>query len=209
MALLDDFGMVEASPEGSAVKHRGVEVCNGLFGVRKKWVESADGVCRQVLRLICNLTPTNALQRHYAGEASTMGYPIFWTQLVLLDGEVMLLASEDQVGSFHCYALPPIWRPYLSLIAGTSFLDRLEPLDCEAHRRLIENHPQTPVDPAYNMRLGKPLHFQELGEARTWHSIYVDNFDAGFGQPSPSQEVLRDAHDQAGLRRALSLCGPG
>eukprot|EP00971_Amphidinium_carterae_P321153 6383478-Amphidinium_carterae.1 len=157
MALLADLGMVEASPQGSAVKHSGEEVRNGLFGVHKKWVELADGVRHQVLRLICNLTPTNALQCHYPGEASTMGYPILWTQLVLLDGEVMLLASVDQVGSFHCYALPPVWRPYFVLdrrcspgvLSSTACYPRfrivpmgwIQAVDVvqEAHRHLIEN----------------------------------------------------------------------
>eukprot|EP00971_Amphidinium_carterae_P332151 6466168-Amphidinium_carterae.1 len=60
--------------------------------------------------------------------------------------------------------------------------------------------------------MGRPLLHQDLSSDRAWHSIHVDNFDAGvilsetaalqqFGQPLASQVIVQDAYAQANLER--------
>ena len=67
-------------------------------------------VTKQVLRLIINLVPTNALQKQFWGEAREMGYPGLWPMICLCDDEIMVMPGEDQKGCFHLYLIPEAWR---------------------------------------------------------------------------------------------------
>ena len=88
----------------------------GMFGVPKGHsLTLDDGQVVEILRLIINLTPTNALQRQFKGQSRTMGYPGLWPHLVLQDHELMVFYSEDQKACFHLYEIPAPWRGYFVL----------------------------------------------------------------------------------------------
>ena len=79
------------------------------MGVHKAF-HTQDGERKRILRIIANFTPTNALQRHHKGAASTMGHPGLWPHMVLLKDEIFPVYSDDQVACFHCYVVPRVWR---------------------------------------------------------------------------------------------------
>ena len=51
--------------------HNGKPIVNGMFGVKKagKEIKCADGVVRDVLRLIINLVPSNDIQIPWEGDS--------------------------------------------------------------------------------------------------------------------------------------------
>ena len=105
-----ELGLVEPEVESETVRFRGQPVYNGAFGVHKKFVNGA-----RVLRLIINLTPTNALQHQFKGQSRTMGYPGLWPHLILQDHELMVFYSEDQKACFHRFRVPSAWRGFFVL----------------------------------------------------------------------------------------------
>ena len=54
--------------------------------------------------------------------------PVFtqWSQLQLMEQEVLLLSSEDMSCAFYLFALPTAWLPYFALDGRLSESSRLE-----------------------------------------------------------------------------------
>ena len=79
--------------------HNGEPLLNGLFGVGKGKFLEADksGRCREVLRLIINLIPSNQIMEII--EADVRALPFFgqWLGSTLLADEVGLWTAEDMV----------------------------------------------------------------------------------------------------------------
>lgn len=199
---LAQLGIVEPEIPSETVRHRGRPVYNGLFGVHKKWGTDEQGQPLRILRLIVNLVPTNALQRHCGLKSKRMGYAGLWPQLLLHDGELMVMYSEDQVGSFHCYRMPVAWRGFFvigrtvdarcfGLASGKQVRPRvcvcpmgwLQAVDViqDCHEALLTN-PQphgAGLDDELFVRMRAMLPPLKESAPRHWFSVYVDNFDQG------------------------------
>ena len=89
----------------------GVKVLNGLFGVPKP-LTIGDG--RVVLRLIMNLTGSNATQLHMEGGCA--GLPNFasWQSIVVDDNEEITMHQSDMCSAFYLFKLPAVWRGHLA-----------------------------------------------------------------------------------------------
>jgi hypothetical protein len=194
-------GMCEPEDVPNTVRHKGKPVRNGLMGVHKKWVTGSDGSVQQVLRLIINLVPSNALQRGIRGASQRMSYPMLLSTIVLQGNESIVFYSEDQASCFHLYLIPEPWRNYfvidreasgpcLGLPAGTRARPRIRTVPMgwiqavdviqEAHENIMQRGPPAGagLEAEAFFRLGYPT--PDLREPRRdFFQLYVDNFDQG------------------------------
>ncbi|CAE8717690.1 unnamed protein product, partial [Polarella glacialis] len=212
-------GIMEAEVEEETVRHGGVPVYNGMFGVRKGWELRENGEWIRLLRLIINLIPTNALQRRLPRRPSThMAYAPMWGRMVLLEDEVALCFAEDQRYCFHIYRPGRKWRAWFvvsKLASGVCFggtaADRKRPRVCSAPMgwKNIVDFIQVAhegmgmvagVSPAQMVQMGMPLPQPDLKSPLDWFSFYVDNFDQtkvlvqtdrGLYEGRPSEEQLK------------------
>jgi len=194
-------GMCEPEDVPNTVRHKGRPVRNGLMGVHKKWVKGSDGEELQVLRLIINLVPTNALQRPMRGASQRMGYPMLLSSIVLHGNESLVFYSEDQASCFHMYLVPEAWRnffvidrevpgPCLGLPEGTRARPRIRtvPMGWVQAVDIIQeafeflNFQEPPQGAGLRsdafFRMGSPSP-NLSGSNRDWFQLYVDNWDQG------------------------------
>eukprot|EP00971_Amphidinium_carterae_P154694 3067056-Amphidinium_carterae.1 len=61
MGLLPDWGLIEASPPHSAVRHKGGKARSGLFGVHKRWRKDDHGKFWQRIRIAANIWRMHSL----------------------------------------------------------------------------------------------------------------------------------------------------
>ncbi len=116
MCLLWRRGVVEAIDDNHVFTALGKQMLQGMFGVERPQdpvTPSGPG-----LRVIINLIPTNTYLREQAGDVCTLPMGGQWAVLVLLEGEVVWLRSEDQKACFYLYQLPKAWWASLCLIVG-------------------------------------------------------------------------------------------
>ncbi len=138
----------------------------------------------------------------------------------------MILWSEDQRAAFHQYLVPEAWRGYFVLENevsthvfgrgdGRMTRVRLKTLPMgwvlsvdliqRAHEILAERGAGMSEESFFKMG-------HEMPTTKTWHSIYVDNFDMGsilendqaasaVGLTSDDQLALRAAYMDAGVER--------
>ena len=105
--LLWKCGIVKAIDERDVFHAHGKPVLQGMFGVvRPKDKPTPQG---PGLRVIMNLIPSNAYLRELAGDVASLPMGGQWSQLVLLEDEVVWTYSEDQKASFYLFALPRAW----------------------------------------------------------------------------------------------------
>ena len=108
------------------VYHNGAAVVNGAFGVVKEKMKDEQGneLATEILRLIINLTPSNALQRAIAGDVATLPFFGQWLAFEVREGEVIIWSAEDMKCCFYLFRLPPVWWPYFVVggaVEGTIF----------------------------------------------------------------------------------------
>ena len=84
---------------------QGEPVLSGLFGVTKnEW----DGPF-EVLRLIMDLRPLNAICQAVSGDADTLPLVSQLTQLELVLTDDLVVSSEDLKAMFYCFELDRSW----------------------------------------------------------------------------------------------------
>ncbi len=90
----------------------GAAIENGAFGVPKPGKFLDDG--REVLRLIMDFRPANAVTRVIEGDVRTLaGSPTF-QHIVLPEGQVLRMSAEDLVSAFYLFGLPDSWTHLMS-----------------------------------------------------------------------------------------------
>ena len=98
-------------PLEKVYKVNGTAVLNGMFGVSKPTV-LADG--RPILRVIMNLTGSNATQLQLEGGCNSLPNICAW-QSIVLDGEEQLtLHQSDMCSAFYLFRIPMQWHRYLA-----------------------------------------------------------------------------------------------
>ena len=166
---------------------------NGLFGVSKD--EFCDGF--EVHRLIMNLVPLNRLCRNLGADVSTLPAVNGLGNILLREGETLLVSSEDIRCFFYIFSVPPSWHKFLafgrqvpsslapqgsgephylcSLVLPMGFINSVS-IAQHIHRRIarLSLHGMRPeIGPQSEMRRDKPA------SSSNWlYRIYLDNFDA-------------------------------
>ena len=111
--LLWERELVTWRPRGAIFSPRGKPVVSGLFGVKKD--KKVPGTNLNVLRLICNLVPSNSYFRCLRGEVDELPYIVQWGSFVLLDDEVLLIGQEDMTSAFYLFEMPEVWHEYFAV----------------------------------------------------------------------------------------------
>lgn len=89
----------------------GSPVLNGLFGVSKQEF-TAEGT--EIMRIIMNLTPINAVCRTLDSDISTLPTWASMSPLQLEVGEDLVVSSEDVRCFFYIFRIPSSWYPYMA-----------------------------------------------------------------------------------------------
>ena len=76
------------------INQLGAPVFNGAMGVDKE--KDVDGVVATLLRFICILTPLNQYMRKIGGDEHTLPQAAFLSQIVLGDGEFLVVDGDDK-----------------------------------------------------------------------------------------------------------------
>ena len=203
-------------------------VLNGLFGVKKP-TTIADG--RPVLRLIMNLTGSNATQLSLEGGCKTLPAITSWQSIVLDGGETLSLYQSDMSCAFYLFKVPDCWKPHLSFnllvdsselndVGGTvmalccnvipmGWLNSVSIMQEISEALLRKGH----LNLVNQVVKGKPLPpwFSEIltnasTSDRAWWHIYLDNFAAGERiLPGDAADCGRICHEEA--ERAWSEAG--
>ena len=88
----------------------GQPVLNGLFGVSKhEFVGSVE-----IMRVIMNMTPVNAVFRSFEGNISTLPSWVGMSPLQIQLHEELVLSSEDVKAFFYIFRVPPSWHRFLA-----------------------------------------------------------------------------------------------
>ena len=96
VAHLARIGLVAPIEESMVWTHRGTKLRSGLFGVEKRGEQISDADSRSKLRFICNLKPSNAVQRMIDGDLAQLPCSTQWNGLQLEHYEVLLMSSSDR-----------------------------------------------------------------------------------------------------------------
>eukprot|EP00438_Fugacium_kawagutii_P028950 Skav223615 [mRNA] locus=scaffold1522:89108:92881:- [translate_table: standard] len=102
------FGRVH---EEDIFEVNGKPILNGLFGVSK---DEFTGAGTEVMRIIMNLTPINACCRTLDSDIATLPTWSSFAPLELLDGEDLVVSSEDVRCFFYIFRIPPNWFRYMA-----------------------------------------------------------------------------------------------
>ncbi|CAL1148504.1 unnamed protein product [Cladocopium goreaui] len=86
------------------------QILNGLFGVKKPTLLKSG---EPVLRLIMNLTGSNATQHQLEGGASNLPAITSWQSLVLEQGQTLEMFQSDMSSTFYFFKVPPCWHRHL------------------------------------------------------------------------------------------------
>ena len=106
-------------PVSQVARLEGVPILNGAFGVPKPGKTLEDG--REVLRLIMDFRPANAVTRVIEGDVKTLaGSPMF-QHIVLPEKQVLRMSAEDLVSAFYLFGLPEPWTQLMSFQKPTSW----------------------------------------------------------------------------------------
>ena len=101
------FGRVH---EDDLYEVRGKPLLNGLFGVTKNEFQGDT----EVMRIIMNLVPLNAVCRGIDGEVSTLPSWAGMAPLHLQPHEQLLISSEDVRAFFYIFRVPSSWHRFLA-----------------------------------------------------------------------------------------------
>ena len=108
---LISIGMISVLPYSSFLFHGGRPLLNGAFGVSKrgKFLQSGE----DVLRLVVNCIPSNAIQFPFSGDISTLPFPHQWKGFEFLSSTSVMVSEEDTVASFSFSVCHPCGSPIL------------------------------------------------------------------------------------------------
>ena len=98
-------------PLESVYSVKGVRVLNGMFGVCKP-TSLEDG--RPILRVIMNLTGSNATQIQLEGGCSSLPMITSWQSIVLDGSETLSLHQSDMSSAFYLFKIPGVWQRHLA-----------------------------------------------------------------------------------------------
>ena len=115
VAHLARIGLVAPIEESMVWTHRGTKLRSGLFGVEKRGEQISDADSRSKLRLICNLKPSNAVQRMIDGDLAQLPCSTQWNGLQLEHYEVLLMSSSDRQCFFYIFEMERSWQGALAL----------------------------------------------------------------------------------------------
>ena len=115
VAHLARIGLVVPIEESLVWTHRGTKLRSGLFGVEKRGEQISDADSRSKVRLICNLKPSNAVQRMIDGDLAQLPCSTQWNGLQLEHYEVLLLSSSDRQCFFYIFEMECSWQGALAL----------------------------------------------------------------------------------------------
>ena len=204
------------------------QILNGLFGVKKPSVLKSG---EPVLRLIMNLTGSNATQHQLEGGASNLPAITSWQSLVLEQGEQLEMFQSDMSSAFYLFKVPSCWHRHLAfnvIVSEEELLGhgrRQFALCCSVlpmgwlnsvsiMQEVSENIlRQGRLNPYNQVARADPLPkwFSEVLDAaeeadRSWWHVYLDNFCA-------CERIEAESSSQAGAlcheaaERAWKLAG--
>ena len=90
----------------------GNPVLNGAMGVDKP--KEVNGKTEVFLRFMCIFVPINAYLRRLRGDSSLLPYLNQLSLVVLEEGEVLTIDSEDMQSCFNLFCMPPAWAGYFA-----------------------------------------------------------------------------------------------
>eukprot|EP00438_Fugacium_kawagutii_P016219 Skav233267 [mRNA] locus=scaffold4476:143528:150960:- [translate_table: standard] len=183
----------------------GVKILNGLFGVVKPTLlDTGPRAGQPVLRLIMNLTGSNATQLQLEGGTSSLPSIVTWQSLVLDGDQTLELFQSDMSSAFYLFKLPQVWKPHLSfniihtprnrdgsLGAPMALCCNVIPMgwlsSVSIMQEIAENLMKRGLqNPFSQLCRAKPLPpwFNDIlssavTESREWWHVYLDNFAAG------------------------------
>ena len=108
--LLVDRGICAWTPETEVLRFRGEMVLNGMFGAPK---DACIDTGENVLRLIMNLIPSNAVLVQLEGAVKELPGVCQYMSIVLEEGETLSFCQSDMTSAFYLFGLPPQWRKFL------------------------------------------------------------------------------------------------
>eukprot|EP00438_Fugacium_kawagutii_P008748 Skav206791 [mRNA] locus=scaffold1990:57640:60174:- [translate_table: standard] len=88
-----------------------VKVLNGLFGVAKPSVLDTG---EPILRLIMNLTGSNATQEQLTGGCDSLPSITCWQSITLEGEEQLKLFQSDMSNAFYLFRIPSVWSKHLA-----------------------------------------------------------------------------------------------
>ena len=118
-------GLVRIVLSHEVWRHRGKEVLNGVFGVEKPTSEEKKVVGvdefgepekQNLLRLITNLVPANALQFRIDGDQGALPHSGQWSLCHLLPLELLLKSERDRFCFFYVFEMPGPWHGSMTLV---------------------------------------------------------------------------------------------
>ena len=215
-------------PLSKVYRVNGVPVLNGLFGVVKPSTLQ-DG--RPILRLIMNLTGTNATQHSLEGGCRSLPAITTWQSTVIDQGETLTMFQSDMSSAFYLFKIPKIWHGHLAfnILIGPDELgfpgDEPFALCCnvipmgwlnsvgimqEISEQLLLQARLNPFSQIVKGKLLPPwlndvLNLAEK-EDRAWWHVYLDNFAAA-ECTSPNQPALCGELTHAAAEKAWGDAG--
>ena len=188
---LIDLGLCRVLPESQVYRVKGELLLNGLFGVSKG--EFINGY--EVMRLIMNLIPLNAICQGLEGDVSTLPSWSGMTGFHLMPTENLVISSEDVRCFFYIFRVPEEWHPFLcfnrpvpGVLCGSSrekcYLSAtVLPMGFKNSVGIAQHVHRHIVQSAFQ-RSGVPLHGENelrkdrpMTHQKTLFRIYLDNFD--------------------------------
>lgn len=198
---------------------------NGLFGVSK---HEFDGQW-EVLRIIMNLVPLNAVCRGMEGDVSTLPSWAGMSPLNLDPGEELVISSEDVRCFFYIFKVPTSWHTFLafnrplpqrlagdkpgrwfpcSAVLPMGFKNSVA-LAQHVHRFIVQGALRTLGTQGAEAELRKDKPFPTSNPV---HRIYLDNFDQLMrvseedakgiqGSVTPLVQALREEYSALGVPR--------
>lgn len=220
-----EMGVFSRVHEDDLYRVRGQPVLNGLFGVSKQeWVGSVE-----VMRLIMNMTPVNAVVRSFDGDISTLPSWAGMSPFQIQPHEELVISSEDVRAFFYIFRVPTSWHRFLafnrplppelggdragrwypcSAVLPMGFRNSVS-LAQHVHRFVLKQSLKGVQLQGGEAELRKDRPFSN---ANPVHRVYLDNFDelekvskesAGVirGTVSPLVAALRKEYSSLGIPR--------
>lgn len=211
------------------VSVNGVQILNGLFGVRKP-SSLEDG--RPILRVIMNLKPTNSVMSQIRGAVDGLPAITAW-QAALLEGEEGFHYYQSDISSaFYLFELPRDWRPLLAFSVHCSGRElgkaddssytlacRVLPMGMHSSVSLMQEVSETilwreGLSQESQVRRGRPVPRslvvaakQSLNEDRCFWQVYLDNFMGGdkreLGSSSSVGDKVHQVCDQTWKKHGI------
>eukprot|EP00435_Cladocopium_sp_Y103_P037033 s3214_g9.t1 len=220
-----DLGVFAKVHEDDVYRVKGQKLLNGLFGVSKH--EHVAGV--EVMRVIMNLVPANAVCRGIEGDVSTLPAWAGMTPLHLQPHEDLLISSEDVRAFFYIFKIPQSWQPFMafnrplppdlcgerpgnwypcSAVLPMGFKNSVA-LAQAVHRYIVNQALYSIPGRGGESELRKDKTFPST---QAFHRVYLDNFDelekaskemaaVMAGKPSPLTLGLQEVYSDRGVPR--------